>query len=590
VTATAGCAWNATSNNPFITVTGGATGTGNGTVTYAVTANPTAAARVGTLTIALQTLTVTQAAGAGNTPPTVSITQPAASPTASTSPFATFAGTAADDIGVASVAWATDRGFSGTAAGTTSWTAEIPLVAGANIVTLTATDSLGATGTATRTVNVTSFVYYLAEGATGPFFDLEILLGNPNATAAPVTVEYLRSDGVVVPQTLNLAAQSRTTVLVDALAQLGTAEVSAVITSTNALPILVERTMRWNSTGYGAHTEKAVPGTALNWFFAEGSQGFFDTYLLLANPNGAVNPTTVQFLTESGTVVTRTYNLLANSRTNVFAGAIPQLVGASFGINVAFTLPGAAERAMYFGPNFNGGHESAGVTAPATNWYHAEGATGSYFDTFILISNPNAAAANVTLRFLPAAGTPVTRTKTVPANGRLTVNVEAEDPTLANAAVATEVSSNLALISERAMYWPGGFSSWFEAHNSFGVTGLATKWGLAEGRVGNPPGTPAGQSPNFETYILLANPGTTAAVVTITYLRTAGVPVVKTYSVPANSRFNVPIGPAFGDLSNEHFSAVISSNVPIAVERAMYSNASGIVWAAGTNATGIRIP
>lgn len=45
---------------------------------------------------------------------------------------------------------------------------------------------------------------------------------------------------------------------------------------------------------------------------------------------------------------------------------------------VTFAQPGAAARAMYFGeaPRFNGGHESAGVTAPSTTWSLAEGATG----------------------------------------------------------------------------------------------------------------------------------------------------------------------------------------------------------------------
>jgi len=60
VTATAGCAWTAVSNVPWITLTSGASGSGNGTVGYTV-APDTAAARAGTITIAGQTFTVTQA-------------------------------------------------------------------------------------------------------------------------------------------------------------------------------------------------------------------------------------------------------------------------------------------------------------------------------------------------------------------------------------------------------------------------------------------------------------------------------------------------------------------------------------------------
>jgi hypothetical protein len=44
------------------------------------------------------------------------------------------------------------------------------------------------------------------------------------------------------------------------------------------------------------------------------------------------------------------------------------------------------------------------------------------------------------------------------------------------------------------------------------------------------------------------------------------------------------------ELSNEEFAAVIKSTVPIVVERAMYLDAGGIVWSAGTNATGTRLP
>jgi hypothetical protein len=61
VTTTSGCAWTAGSNAPWLTITSGASGTGNGTVGFAAAAN-TGVARTGTLTIAGQPFTVTQAA------------------------------------------------------------------------------------------------------------------------------------------------------------------------------------------------------------------------------------------------------------------------------------------------------------------------------------------------------------------------------------------------------------------------------------------------------------------------------------------------------------------------------------------------
>jgi Putative binding domain, N-terminal len=59
VTATAGCSWTAASNDAWITVTAGASGTGNGSVAFKVSKND-GAQRTGTLTIAGQTFTVTQ--------------------------------------------------------------------------------------------------------------------------------------------------------------------------------------------------------------------------------------------------------------------------------------------------------------------------------------------------------------------------------------------------------------------------------------------------------------------------------------------------------------------------------------------------
>ena len=44
------------------------------------------------------------------------------------------------------------------------------------------------------------------------------------------------------------------------------------------------------------------------------------------------------------------------------------------------------------------------------------------------------------------------------------------------------------------------------------------------------------------------------------------------------------------ELVNEGFGATITSDLPIFVERAMYSDAGGVTWAAGTVATATRLP
>lgn len=430
--------------------------------------------------------------------------------------------------------------------------------------------------------------YPLAEGATGPFFDLDILLANPNNVAVPVTVTFLipGASQVTVVRSYTLDPLSRFSIRVDDIPGLENTAVSTIVQSTNGLPVVAERTMSWDSGYYGGHTEIAPSITATKWYFAEGSQGFFDTYLLIGNGTSSNASVTVSFLLESGSPVVRTYTVPAHSRFNVYAGAITQLVGKSFSIVVDSDVPVIAERAMYFGTArfWDGGHEAAGVTAPATSWFHAEGATGAYFDTYVLVGNPNPQPATVTFTWLRADGVVVTRTRTIPPNTRLTVNVENEDPRLANTAVSTTVTSDVPVISERAMYWPGNFTTWSEAHDSFGVTATHAKWGLAEGRVGG--------SRNYETYILLSNGNAMPATVSIRFLREGRASVIRSFTVAPTSRFNVHVNSMVPELANEAFGAVIevSNNMPIAVERALYWDALGLRWAAGTNATAVPLP
>ena len=65
VTTQGGCSWTATSNNSWIHITSGSSGTGNGTVNYSVAANSGTSSRTGTMTVAGHTFTVTQDGAGG---------------------------------------------------------------------------------------------------------------------------------------------------------------------------------------------------------------------------------------------------------------------------------------------------------------------------------------------------------------------------------------------------------------------------------------------------------------------------------------------------------------------------------------------
>jgi hypothetical protein len=535
-----------------------------------------------------QVETVNVANGAGGVP-TITITSPTADPaTTADTPTITLAGTASDDAGVVAVSWVNDRGGSGAATGTTSWTAAgIPLFGGVNVIAVTATDAAGNRATDTIAVTVTQLSYFLAEGSTGAFFDFDLLIANPNAQAAPVTITFLKENGTTVTQQLTLAPTSQRTLHVDEIAGLEATAVSAVVTSTAGLPLAVERSMFWDTQYYGSHGGTAVDGPRTRWYFAEGSQGFFSTFLLLANSSPQPAAVTVTFLTESNGTVVKTFQVAPTARLTVAAGLIPEVVNRSFSMVVDSNTPIIAERAMYFGTQrfWDGGHESAGVAAPAASWFLAEGATGTFFDTFILVANPNPVPANIVIRYLTDRGQAIVRNKTIPANARLTVNMELEDPALANAAASATITSSQPIVVERAMYWPGNGLEWSEAHNSFGTTQVATRWGLAEGRVGGPH--------NFATFILLANPSETqAAEVRVTYLRSTGQTIVRTHTVNPSSRFNIDVGSRVPELAGESFGALIESTngVGIVVERSLYNDALGQLWAAGTNALGTPLP
>ena len=195
--------------------------------------------------------------------------------------------------------------------------------------------------------------------------------------------------------------------------------------------------------------------------------------------------------------------------------SVPELANRSFGMTVTFTQPGMAERAMYFGtPVFNGGHDSAGATSPSTEWILSEGATGTFFTTFLLLANPGTTAGDVTITHLPEGGTPVTKTYSLAAKQRRTINVAFEvhrsrTPAWRRGSTRPSRSSP----SARSI-GPGTPDRGAEAHSSFGLTGTATRWGLAEGHVGGPNG--------YQTFIMLANPTANDTTATIQFLREPG--------------------------------------------------------------------
>ena len=430
----------------------------------------------------------------------------------------------------------------------------------------------------------------LPEGATG-FFRERIAIANPGPDAAEITVTFLRAAGAPIVRDYTVLPASRFTITANEVAGLSQAEFSTVVTATRG-GVLVERTMLWDASQpnrlYGGHSGKGIQNPRVQWFLAEGEASFFQTFILLANANPTSATATLTFLFEGSAPVAKSYAVPANSRVTVWTNTIAEVAGKPFSTAITSTIPITVERAMYFstqGLTFNGGHEAAAVANPATDWFVAEGRTGPFFDMYLLLSNPGANQATATINYLRPGGAPVVMSYTLNPQSRTTVHVDSQHADLADTDVSASISATEPIIVERAMYWPDPFTNWYEAHSSAGVTQTGTRWVLPDGELGGPL--------NWQTYILLANPGTTAATVTLTFLR-AGTrtPLAMTRTVPANSRLTVSAGQVAGLQSGEQFSTIVESAnlVPIVVEHAIYwDGPNGEFWAAGTNETGVRL-
>lgn len=304
-------------------------------------------------------------------------------------------------------------------------------------------------------------------------------------------------------------------------------------------------------------------------------------------------------------------SLAPTSRVTVYVNGIPGLENTDVSaiVRTPASTPIIVERAMYLtrGRFFEAGHDSAGVVTPAPRWFLAEGATHSGFSEFILLANPNDTEADVEVTYLLGDGTTFTISSgsdprlILPPKSRQTIEVATHDARLASADVSAIIreTHGRGIIVERAMWWPGNWATWYEAHNSAGTTSTGTQWGLAAGTVGGPLG--------IATYVLIANTSNHAGTARVTLLFEDGTTAQKLVSLDPNSRTTIPVTPdgirADPDLGSHFTAAEVAAgkrfgvvvetlgdpSAQVVVERAMYWSGGGLWWTAGTNAVATRL-
>lgn len=432
---------------------------------------------------------------------------------------------------------------------------------------------------------------YFAEGATGPLFTTDLALANPGTSHARARLKFLTDAGQSIEQEVTIQARSRKSVRLNTdVPGLGAVGVATVVEST--VPLVADRTMTWDATGYGSHTETGVAEPRTRWYLAEGAtHSGFDLFYLVQNPGEAAATVDITYLRPiPQPPVTRRHTLKAGSRYTIWVNQEgSELASTDVSAVIDSSLPVIVERAMYLGGHarmFDAGHESAAIAEPSQRWFFAEGATGPYFDLFLLLANPGAAEAKVRATYLLPDGTTVEKSYDVAPQSRRNVWVDLEGGRLADTAVSTvlESTNGVPFIAERAMWWPG--PSWHEAHNAPGSTRTGARWGVAGCEVGGPRGA--------ETYVLVANTSATAAQVRLTLLFEDGSTLMRLFGVGARSRFQVNMGDAFPQASGRRFAVTVEAlgetPAQLVVERAVYSNARGVSWAAGSNALGTLLP
>jgi P pilus assembly chaperone PapD len=304
----------------------------------------------------------------------------------------------------------------------------------------------------------------------------------------------------------------------------------------------------------------ALPTT---WYFAEGYTGTgFDEWITIQNPNANPSNVTVTYFTPGGVPTFTNHNVPANSRYTIYVNSD---LGADLenSFSVWSDEQVIVERPMYFrysglgGHDWRGGHDAMGSTQLSRKWYFAEGYTGTDFEEWLTIQNPNATWATVDVIYYVNGGQPRQRQHLVAPTSRYTISVNQDAG--ADIEVSTAISADQPILVERPMYfaYQGSMDG---GHIVMGSPYLAQDWYLAEGATFDP----------FTEYITIQNPNPAAATVAVAYYTPGGVPITRNHNIPAGSRYTINAGADSGVASD--LSAYLHANLPILVERPMYFN------------------
>jgi hypothetical protein len=398
--------------------------------------------------------------------------------------------------------------------------------------------------------------WYFAEGYTGDAYDTYILLANPGEMAVTARVYFLKDGGGEVVQDCGIAPHSRFTLKVDDVPGMDSCSFATQVHADG--PMVAERAMYFAAGSRNDGTDTiGVTELSDEWYFAEGCTAMqFDTFILLANPGDTGVTVHTSFLLEQGGSVDYYCWIAPRARFTIRVDELPGVSSASFAAAIHADGPIVAERAMYFNKGFvDGGHVSAGAPRLEEKWYFAEGCTRNFFESYILVGNPNDQDALVNIDFYLPDGN-IRYTYAVWAKSRLTVPIGLLAG-LNNKDVAFTVSADHPVVAERAVYY--SLDSHKGGTATMGSAETSDIWFFAEGYTDGA----------FDTYILLSNPGPEAADVGVGFNRDDGATFAYYFHLDPQRRLSLHVDDLPG-LDRAAFSTVVFSKVPVMAERAMY--------------------
>lgn len=271
----------------------------------------------------------------------------------------------------------------------------------------------------------------------------------------------------------------------------------------------------------------------------------YHEYIALLNATQTPASVTITYERTTGTTLTRTLTVKANTRATEDVNAD---LGAdvSAGAVVSADVPISASRVVYYGSD---GAVDPGTTNPATQWYFANGNTSHGYREYIAVENPNTTALPISVRFLPTHHAAFTLHRMMPPTSRTTIQVSAYVP---RDAVGVIVSASLPIVANRTIYEGTGMTS------KTGVSQMNASWYFGSGPNGN----------RAHNWLAVINPSDQPANLTMQIIGRDGTPL---RTLVAALQPYARVGYLMNRLvQRSDVSAILQSSVPVVAEQTTY--------------------